>query len=115
MSFGGHDFIEDATCNSEKIVDLPCDANGQPFYFHGNVNCAGDSCLEGKFEWVIKDTAGGITTSGFGPVHIINANTGHFDIIGLNAALFSPGVVYTITAVSYTHLDVYKRQNCYNR
>lgn len=101
LSFGGHDFIEYATCNSEKIVDLPCAANGQPFYFHGNIHCTGDSCLEEKFEWVIKDPVGNTTTSGFGPVHMMNVNTSHFDINNLNAALFTPGVNYTLTVTWY--------------
>jgi len=32
---------------------------------------------------------------------MMNASTGHFDIINLNAALFTPGVVYTITVNWY--------------
>ena len=100
LSFGGHDFSIDAVCSSTKIIDLPCDANGQPFYFHGNLHCTGDSCLEGKFEWIIRDTTSKII-NGFGPIHMMNASTGHFDIINLNAALFTPGVVYTITVTWY--------------
>ncbi|MBK7435753.1 MAG: T9SS type A sorting domain-containing protein [Saprospiraceae bacterium] len=101
LSFGGHDFILPATCSSPDIIEIPCAANGQPFYFHGNVNCSGDFCLEDQFGWVINDTSGIYIASGSGPTQIINTSTGHFDINNLNSALFTPGVIYKITITWY--------------
>ena len=96
LSFGGHDFWLPAICGDSNVIEIPCAANGQPFYFHGNVNCKGDSCLDNKFDWAIADSKGTKIINGSGPIQIINSNTGHFDITNLIPALFTPGLTYSI-------------------
>jgi len=99
LSFGGIGTNSLPTTCSGPVVEFPCTPANTMFWFHGNVLCNGDSCLQDSFIWNIKDPTGKLTASGTSPMSYIlpGGNEGHFDITGLNSSLFAPGVVYTIT------------------
>ena len=103
LSFGGFGNDVAVKCGNQTPVILPCPPAGALFYFHGDIACKGDSCLRDSLDWTIMGPMGALVTSGT-LAHsglFSNGTEAHFDILGLNPALFTPGTTYTLMVTWY--------------
>lgn len=106
LSFVGLDTIAGGVvpvfCGSPDTLVIPCDVSGTgTFWYHGDMHCTDDSCLQDDFTWsytALSPPFGTVTNTG--TLSYNNGQDGHFDIL-LNYADYTPGVNYALTVTHY--------------